>query len=164
MTLHILVTSDTHLMAGARLPDELLRLADRADHVLHAGDLIRLDVLDTLAALAPVTAVAGNVDDSDVASRLPDRASVTLGGVPFGIVHDGGAAHGRHDRLRGWFPDARVLVYGHSHMPELVTLEDGVVVVNPGSPTQRRRAPSHTVCWMEVAEDAVVAADLVHLD
>jgi putative phosphoesterase len=160
----VLVTSDTHLSIGARLPDGLLRLADRADHVLHAGDLVTIDVYDTLAALAPVTAVVGNVDDAGVAARLPERARVTLGGVEFALVHDAGATAGRHDRLRGWFPDARVLVYGHSHLPELTTLDDGTIVVNPGSPTQRRRAPTHTACWMELGDGGVVAADLVHLD
>ena len=164
MTTRVLVTSDTHLTIGAELPDALLRLADRADHVVHAGDLVRLDVFDTLSTLAPVTAVAGNVDDAAVASQLPDRATVTIGDVPFAVVHDAGGAGGRHARLRSWFPDARVLVYGHSHMPELTTLEDGTIIVNPGSPTQRRRAPTHTACWIEVVGGAVSAADLVHLD
>jgi putative phosphoesterase len=164
MTSRVLVTSDTHLTLGAQLPDALLRLADRADHVLHAGDLVRLDVFDTLSTLAPVTAVAGNVDDAAVASRLPDRATVTVDDVTFGMVHDAGSRVGRHDRLRAWFPDARVLVYGHSHMPELTTLEGGTIVVNPGSPTQRRRAPSHTACWIELVDGDVATADLVHLD
>jgi putative phosphoesterase len=164
MTTHVLVTSDTHLILGAQLPDALLRLADRADHVLHAGDLVRLDVLDTLSALAPVTAVAGNVDDAAVAAQLPDRATVTIADVTFAIVHDASASSGRHARLRAWFPAAQVVVYGHSHMPELTTLPDGTIIVNPGSPTQRRRAPTHTACWMEVRDGAVSAADLVHLD
>lgn len=164
MTVRVLVTSDTHLTIGAKLPDGLLRLADRADHVVHAGDLVAIDVYDTLATLAPVTAVLGNVDDATVAAQLPERAEVTLGDVAFAIVHDAGPADGRHARLRTWFPDARVLVYGHSHMPELTTLEDGTIVVNPGSPTQRRRAPTHTACWVELEDGAVAAADLVHLD
>lgn len=164
MTTRVLVTSDTHLSIGAKLPDGLLRLADRADHVVHAGDLVDIDVYDTLATLAPVTAVVGNVDDATVAAQLPTRAEVLLAGVAFGIVHDAGSANGRHARLRGWFPGAGVLVYGHSHMPELSILDDGAIVVNPGSPTQRRRAPTHTACWIEIDDEAVVAADLVHLD
>lgn len=164
MTVRVLVTSDTHLSTGAKLPDDLLRLADRADHILHAGDLVDLDVHDTLAALAPITAVAGNVDDAAVAARLPQRAEVELDGVAFAIVHDAGPVSGRHERLRSWFPRARVLVYGHSHMPELCTLADGTIVVNPGSPTQRRRAPTHTACWIDLEAGAVVATDLVHLD
>ncbi|MCW2920977.1 MAG: Phosphoesterase [Thermoleophilia bacterium] len=164
MTVRILVTSDTHLTIGARLPDGLLRLADRADHVIHAGDLVRMDVFDTLATLAPVTAVVGNVDDAEVASQLPDRATVTLDGITFGVVHDGGGSNGRHERLRGWFPGASVIVFGHSHMPELATLEDGTMIINPGSPTQRRRAPRHTAVWMELEDGTIAAADLVHLD
>lgn len=164
MSTRVLVTSDTHLTVGAKLPDALLRLADRADHIVHAGDLVDIDVHDTLAALAPVTAVCGNVDDAVVASQLPERANVILGGVSFAVVHDAGSSSGRHERLRGWFPEARVLVYGHSHMPELTTLDDGSIIVNPGSPTQRRRAPTHTACWIEVDAGAVAAADLVHLD
>lgn len=164
MTTLVLVTSDTHLTSGAALPDSLLRLAARADHVVHAGDLVRIDVYDVLSTLAPVTAVAGNVDDHGVAARLPDRATVTLDGITFGVVHDAGGSGGRHGRLREWFPTADVLVYGHSHMPELTTLVDGTLVVNPGSPTQRRRAPTHTACWIEIDDGVLVAADLVHLD
>ncbi len=164
MTMRVLVTSDTHLSTGAKLPDSLLQLADRADHVVHAGDLVDIDVHDTLAALAPITAVVGNVDDAAVAARLPERASVELDGVGFAIVHDAGPTDGRHGRLRSWFPDARVLVYGHSHLPELTTLADGTVIVNPGSPTQRRRAPTHSACWIEIDDGVVVATDLVHLD
>lgn len=164
MTTKVLITSDTHLQLGARLPTPLLELAERADHVIHAGDLVRLDVVDTLAALAPITAVAGNVDDGDVAARLPERATVELDGVQFGIVHDAGPGRGRHERLRECFPDASVIVYGHSHLPELERFDDDVWIVNPGSPTQRRAAPNHTMCWMELDDGVVAAADLVRLD
>ena len=165
MTVHVLVTSDTHLTLGAKLPDELLRLADRADHVVHAGDFVTLDVLDTLESLAPVTAVHGNVCDAATAARLPERAQVELAGVRIGVVHDPGLRIGRHERLLGWFPDCGVVVYGHTHMPELewVGADHDVLVVNPGSPTQRRRAPSHTACWLELADGRVAAADLVVL-
>ena len=164
MTLRVLVTSDTHLELGARLPSALLELADRADHVVHAGDFVTMDVHATLAALAPITAVHGNVCDREVASALPERTQVELDGVRIGIVHDPGAAHGRHDRLRAWFPGCDVVVYGHTHMPEVARSDDGeVLVVNPGSPVQRRRAPWHSACWLEVEDGAVVAVDLVRL-
>lgn len=163
MTLHLLVLSDTHLRRGADLPDAVLRLADRADHACHVGDLVDVDVLDVLEALVPVTAVCGNVDDAAVAARLPERAEVQIDGVGVALVHDGGSAKGRHARLQGWFPGATVLLYGHSHMPELTHLDDGSIVCNPGSPTQRRRAPTHTVAWLELADGAVLAAELVHL-
>lgn len=95
---------------------------------------------------------------------LPERAEVELGGMRIGIVHDPGVAHGRHERLRGWFPGCGVVVYGHTHMPEVARTQDGdLLVINPGSPVQRRRAPWHSACWLEVADGAVVAADIVRL-
>lgn len=163
--MRVLVTSDTHLRIGARLPDALLQLADRADHLIHAGDVITLDVLHSLEALAPVTAVHGNVCEPEVAARLPKRAQVTLDGVRFGIVHDAGTASERHDRLRRWFPDCDVLVYGHTHLPELErTQDEAVLVINPGSPVQRRRAPWHSACWLELDAGRVVEADLMRID
>ena len=164
MSLRVLVTSDTHLELGARLPDELVQLASEADHVLHAGDLVAVDVLRTFEALAPVTAVHGNVCDGATRAVLPERNEIELAGVRVGIVHDAGPAAGRHARLRSWFPSCEVVVYGHSHQPELERTEDGaVLVINPGSPTQRRRAPSHTACWLELSDGAVLRADLVEL-
>lgn len=163
MTLRLLVLSDTHLRRGVDLPDEVLRLADRADHACHVGDLVDVDVLDVLEALVPVTAVCGNVDDGAVAARLPERIQVELAGVRIALVHDAGSTDGRHGRLREWFPHGDVLLYGHSHLPELARLPGGPIVCNPGSPTQRRRAPTHTVAWFELGEGAVRAADLVHL-
>lgn len=161
----VLVTSDTHLTLGARLPSALLELVDRADHVVHAGDLVTVDVLDTLAALAPITAVHGNVCDAETVTRLPERAEVEVGGVRIGLVHDPGSIVGRHDRLRSWFPACGVIVYGHTHMPELAwTRDEEVLVVNPGSPVQRRRAPWHSACWLELDDGAVTGADIVRLD
>ena len=98
-------------------------------------------------------------------ARLPERAQVELDGVRFGVVHDAGAREGRHQRLRSWFPSCDVVVYGHSHLPELEHPGTaGQLVCNPGSPTQRRRAPDHTAAWLEIAGGAVVAADLVLID
>ena len=160
----VLVVSDTHLRVGSALPVAVLELADRADHVLHGGDVTTADVLATFEALAPVTAACGNCDDAEVASRLPNRAVVELAGVSVAIVHDAGPAAGRHERLHEQFPDAQVVVYGHSHQPELVQASSGQWIVNPGSPTQRRRAPTHTVAWLELESGTVRGADLVHLD
>lgn len=162
--MRLLVTSDTHLELGAALPDDLLVLADRADHVIHGGDVTRLDVLDTLGALAPVTAVHGNVDGPEVRAVLPERATVELEGVRIGIVHIPGSADGRHDRLRRWFPQCDVVVYGHTHMPELTDAGSGLLVVNPGSPVQRRRAPWHSAAWLELEDGAVVERSLVRID
>jgi putative phosphoesterase len=168
--LQVLVVSDTHLRLGAQLPDAVLQLADRADHVIHAGDLTSRDVEHTLAALAPLTVVHGNVDDAETVGALDERAQVVLGGVRVGIVHDAGPARGRCERLAGWFPDCDVVIYGHSHMPELerrvhpLDSSRTLLVLNPGSPTQRRRAPSHTVAWLELHDGDVTLAELVHLD
>ena len=163
--MRVLVLGDTHLRIGAGLPDSVLELADAADHVLHTGDLVSLDVLATLQALAPVTAVHGNVCDHEARGRLPERHELELDGVRIGMLHDAGARGGRHERLRAAFPACGVVVYGHSHEPELAWAIDGaLLVINPGSPTQRRRAPTHTVAWLELGHGRVDAAELVHLD
>jgi putative phosphoesterase len=164
VTTRVLVLSDTHLRRGADLPGAVLELADRADEVVHAGDLVDVDVLDVLEALAPVHAVAGNCDGHDVAARLGETLEVVLDGVPFAVVHDPGPSGGRHERLERRFAGARVIAYGHTHAPEVAWTSAGTLVVNPGSPTQRRRAPTHTVAWLELADGAVRDASLVHLD
>ncbi|MCW2950426.1 MAG: Phosphoesterase [Thermoleophilia bacterium] len=158
---HVLVLGDTHLSDGSRLPAEVLRLADRADALLHTGDFVTSDVLAVLGAFAPTTAVLGN-NDRALVGRLPDREVVDVAGVRIGMVHDGGAAGGRHARLRNWFADCAVIAYGHSHLPELAWVDD-VLVLNPGSPTQRRRAPTHTVAWLELCDGAVIDANLVEI-
>lgn len=169
--MRVLVVSDTHLRSGAGLPDSVLELADRADHVVHGGDWVTADVVTTLRALGPVTGVRGNVDDAETAAVLPEVAEVELGGVRFAVLHDAGPAAGRHERLAARFPSADVVVYGHSHMPELTWVERAgsvgarpLLVLNPGSPVQRRRAPTHTVAWLEIAGGVVASAELVDLD
>ncbi len=144
--------SDTHLGASTleRLPQEVWDLASTADVVLHAGDVVDPAVLDALAERAPLHAVLGN-NDHGLAARLPERLELDLAGVSVGMVHDSGPSAGRLDRLRRWFPSARVVVFGHSHDP-IVEDHDGLLLVNPGSPTQRRRQPVHTVAWLEVLD------------
>jgi putative phosphoesterase len=162
---HVLIISDTHLTTGARLPTALLELAGRADHILHAGDVTDPDVLDVLEAFAALDVVRGNCDGFDLFDRAPEWTVVELGGVRIGMVHDGGARAGRHARLRERFgPDVSVVVYGHSHLPEIERAADQLLVINPGSPTQRRRAPFHSVVWMEIEAGAVVDAQLINLD
>lgn len=162
MTTNVLVTGDTHVHAGARLPEALLLLADRADHIVHAGDIVTSDVLDTLAALAPTTAVRGNCDDASVAARLPERVEIEIDGVRIGMVHDAGPAAGRHERLSDWFPSCRVVVYGHTHAPDVSHVPGrDLLVLNAGSPTQRRRADDHTACWVQIDGGVVTSAELV---
>ena len=148
----VLVLADTHLgprRAGA-LIDTLGDRLDRADLIIHAGDITSSDVLESLVRCAPVTAVKGN-NDADL--DLPHRAMVRVAGYRIAIVHDSGAANGRPTRLATMFPDADVVVFGHSHLPWNQNVEVAGRVqrhFNPGSATQRRRAPTRTIGWIEI--------------
>ena len=144
--MQIAVISDTHLPRGSRrLPEECVDRLRAADLILHAGDLMRLPVLEQLESYGPVVAVHGNVDDSEVCAALPEVTSVDAGAVTIGLVHDAGPAKGRLERLRRRFPDADAVVFGHSHIPLHERAPDGFQIFNPGSPTERRRAPRHTM-------------------
>jgi len=162
MTVRALVVSDTHLRTAGDLPASLFPLLAAADVVLHAGDITAAGVLERFAEFAPVHAVLGNNDASYI-GMLPERCAVDLDGVTVGMVHDSGPTAGRPQRLRRWFPDADVVVFGHSHLPLHEPLDDGGVLLNPGSPTQRRRAPTHTVAWLHCAAGEVVGVELVDL-
>jgi uncharacterized protein len=135
-----------------------------ADVIVHAGDFSALGVLEALEALGPpVVAVHGNVDDAALRGRLPARREVEAGGVRLGIVHDAGPAKGRLERLRRAFPAARAVVFGHSHIPLHERAPDGFAIFNPGSPTDRRRQPRHTMGEATIA-DGDIAFALVTLD
>ena len=150
--MQIALISDTHLpRGGRRLPEQCVERLRAADLILHAGDLMRLAVLRELEAYGPVAAVYGNVDDAEVRAVLPAVASVDAGGVTIGLVHDAGPAKGRLARLRRRFPDADAVVFGHSHLPLHEQDADGFQIFNPGSPTERRRAPRHTMGIATVA-------------
>ena len=157
------VISDTHMPRGPRtLPERCVELLRDADAILHAGDLMRIEVLRDLQALGPpVHAVYGNVDDALLKATLPERLVVPLGTVRVGMVHIAGARTGRLERLRRAFPDADAVVFGHSHMPEHVE-RDGFQIFNPGSPTERRRAPTRTM-GLATIEDGRIGFELVHL-
>jgi putative phosphoesterase len=146
-----LVLSDTHLGSASldRLPVEVWELADEADVILHAGDVTELAVLDALRERAPVHAVLGN-NDRGLERVLPEVWEGELGGVRVGMVHDSGPRAGRAGRLSRRFPGADVVVFGHSHDPVVEAGVDGALLVNPGSPTHRRRQPVHTVAWLEL--------------
>jgi hypothetical protein len=142
----IAVISDTHMPKGnRRLPESCIERLQTADLIIHAGDLISLEVLSELKRYAPVKAVHGNVDDVAVAEALPAVATVSAEGIRIAIVHDAGPARGRLSRLRSRFPDADAVVFGHSHMPLHEQAQDGFQIFNPGSPTERRRAPTRTM-------------------
>jgi uncharacterized protein len=154
----VLLIADTHLGPGQA--DRLLaRIAAElavADVVLHAGDVVDASVLDALGAERPVHAVLGN---NNHGLDLPERLELDVAGCALAMVHDSGAAAGRSARLRRWFPDADVVVFGHSHLPwHEVDERDGLVQhhVNPGSAMLRRRAPTCSVAHVLVDGGAVV--------
>ena len=140
------IVSDTHLPRGNRaLPDDCLERLAAADAILHAGDLIELAVLELLQSLGPpVHAIRGNVDSAELQARLPLVRTVEAAGARIAMIHDAGPADGRLARLRRRFPEADAVVFGHSHLP-LHEEHDGFAIFNPGSPTERRRAPEHTM-------------------
>lgn len=145
--MRIAIVSDTHLPRGRRrLPDECVARIRAADLLLHAGDVSTVAVLDEIAAIGPpLLAVHGNVDDAGVRARLPERRVVEAGAVRIGMVHDAGPAKGRLARMRRAFPDCDAVVFGHSHIPLLERDAAGFQLFNPGSPTDRRRQPRHTM-------------------
>ena len=118
---------------------------------MHTGDFTRAEVLAELRGFAPVAAVHGNVDEPALVDELPERLVVEAERLRIGVVHDAGPRTGRHARLRSSFPGCDLVAYGHTHVPEL-SLSEGVRILNPGSPTERRRAPAHT---MIVVRDGV---------
>ena len=150
--MRIAVISDTHMPRGARaLPDDCVARLRRADLILHAGDLTGLAFLDELKALGPpVEAVHGNMDEPGVRALLPEERVVEAGGLRFGMLHIPGSSAGREDRLLGRFPGCDAVVYGHTHQPQ-VTRHGAVWILNPGSPTERRRAPARTMLELELA-------------
>ena len=161
----VAVISDTHMPRGnRRLPDACVERLSAADAILHAGDFMELGILHELQALGPpVHAVRGNVDSHELIVRLPLQRTVQLGEVRIGMVHDAGAAQGRLERMRRRFPDADAVVFGHSHIPLHERAADGFQIFNPGSPTERRRQPRHTMGLARV-EDRTLAFELIALD
>jgi putative phosphoesterase len=159
----VLLVADTHLRRGdaSRLIDRIRPELDHADVIVHAGDITDASVLDELARFAPVHAVRGNNDVAvDLVRLLPERACIDVDGCCLAIVHDSGPAVGRTARLRRWFPDADVVVFGHSHIPwhERHTRDDGHVQhhVNPGSAMQRRRQPECSAAEITIAGGEIV--------
>ncbi|MBA2426588.1 MAG: metallophosphoesterase family protein [Actinobacteria bacterium] len=156
----VAVLADTHTFGRSRpLPSGAWPYLDTADHILHAGDVCDPALLDELRGLAQVTVVAGNCDGPDVrAWGAPEAVEVELGGVAIAMVHDAGLRPGRRTRMRRAWPDARVVVYGHSHIPDNED-EDGLLLFNPGSPTWKRQAPftSMGLLWLE---DGSVEGDI----
>jgi uncharacterized protein len=160
------VISDTHLPRGSRaLPQECVERLRAADLILHAGDLMTAGVLADLRALGPpVEAVHGNMDDHELRRLLPSARMVVAAGARIAMVHDAGAADGRLARLRSRFPDADAAFFGHSHIPlHERDPETGFQIFNPGSPTDRRRQPTHTMGQARIGDDGAVSFELIDL-
>ena len=154
---HVVVLSDTHIhrARSRRLPDAAYAHLEQADVVLHAGDIVTAEVLDELRGFAPVHAVLGN-NDHELVGVLPEVLELDLDGVRVGMIHDSGDSTGRARRLRRRFPAADVVVFGHSHIPWLESGVDGQLLLNPGSPTERRRQPVHTLATFDVDDGRIV--------
>lgn len=145
---NLLLMADTHVPQRARdLPEQLWRTVDDADVVVHAGDWVCVELLDALLARSDrLIGVVGNNDGPELSARLPEVATVELAGVRLAVVHETGSARGREQRCAARFPNADVLVFGHSHIPWDTVAPTGLRLLNPGSPTDRRRQP--TCSWM----------------
>jgi putative phosphoesterase len=152
MATRLLLISDTHVPARAkRLPDDVWRAVDNADVVVHAGDWVDVATLDALEARAArLIGVHGNNDGAGLRARLPEVAYAEIDGLRFGVVHETGAAGGRERRMDVSYAgdELDVLVFGHSHIPWDTVTPGGIRLLNPGSPTDRRRQP---VCTMMTA-------------
>jgi putative phosphoesterase len=162
----VVVLSDTHVRRGARrgLPPLALAQLDTADVILHCGDVVSAELLDELRTRAPMHAVLGNNDDTELQATLPETLVLDLGGVTVAMVHDAGPRRARPARLARRFPDAAVVVFGHSHIPVDEPGVDGQWLMNPGSATQRRRQPHHTVGVLELAGGGLLDHRIVVVD
>ncbi|MEU6315733.1 metallophosphoesterase [Streptomyces sp. NPDC047014] len=161
----LLLTSDTHVPARARLlPEALLSAVDAADVVIHAGDWTDEPTLDLLKARSRrLLAVYGNNDGPGLRRRLPEIARAELGGLRFAVVHETGPAAGRERRCATRFPGTDVLVFGHSHIPWDTTAPGGLRLLNPGSPTDRRRQPHHTFMTLSALDGTLRDVELHRL-
>ena len=160
----LLLLADTHLPKRARaLPAQVWAAVESADLVIHAGDWVTVDLLDELEARSrAVLGVWGNNDGPELRARLPEIARSTIDGVRLAVVHETGDAKGREARCEAAYPDADVLVFGHSHIPWDTLTPRGLRLLNPGSPTDRRRQPHCTYMWLDV-EGGRVDVELVRV-
>jgi putative phosphoesterase len=163
MAARLLFIADTHVPKRARdLPGEVWREVETADVVFHAGDWIDVGLLDELEARANrLVGVWGNNDHGELRRRLPEVARVEIEGLRFGVVHETGSAKGREARCSAQFPELDVLVFGHSHIPWDTPAPNGLRLLNPGSPTDRRRQP-HCTYLTATAQDAQLRDVTLH--
>lgn len=164
--MRVAILSDTHFPGrGAVLPEACLEVIGRSDMVIHAGDLADMTTLTMLRGLGrPVVAVHGNADDDTVRRALPATALVELPDRRMMVVHNGGPEDGRLERMRRKYPDTGAVIFGHSHIPLHQVADDGFFILNPGSATDRRRQPRHSMVELtlragEPPDVAFVAVD-----
>ncbi len=160
--MRLLLIADTHVPKRARdLPPQVWDAVDAADVVIHAGDWVKPGLLDVLETRARrLVACWGNNDGDELRRRLPERADTELGGLRFTVTHETGGAAGREARMAAAYPDTDVLVFGHSHIPWDTTTETGLRLLNPGSPTDRRRQPHCTYMTATAADGALTDVEL----
>jgi uncharacterized protein len=159
----IAAISDTHLPRGRRrIPDACLERLAGADLILHAGDIATAEVLNEIEAIGPpVKAVYGNTDSDELRAALPEALELrTPDGARIAMLHDAGPSTRRLERMRARFPEAHAVVFGHSHIP-LHEERDGFQIFNPGSPTDRRRQPRHTMGLARAREGRVAFEHVV---
>jgi putative phosphoesterase len=160
----VAIIADTHLPRGSRrIPAACVERLRAADLIIHAGDLTTAAALAQLRRCGQVAAVHGNADEEALRLALPTQLELELDGRRVAVVHDGGGRSGRLDRLRRRFPHADAVIFGHSHIPLYERGMDGFQIFNPGSPTDRRRAPRHTM-GMAVFARSQIRFDLIELD
>jgi uncharacterized protein len=160
MPLNLVLVADTHVPKRARgLPAQVWSAVESADVVFHAGDWVSPSLLEEFQQRSrSLVGVYGNNDGPELRRKLPETAAVTLAGVRFAMVHETGQAKGREARCEARYPEADVLVFGHSHIPWDTTSPRGLRLLNPGSPTDRRRQPACT--FMTAVVDAGMLAEV----
>jgi hypothetical protein len=155
------VLSDTHVPAIVKaLPPVIFDIFKGVDLIMHAGDITELSVLDELGAIAPVEAVAGNMDDPDVHSKLPQKKILALGRYNIGLIHGKYKIDVQKEMIRKEFVNVDLIVYGHSHTPFWGKI-DGVYFLNPGSPTDKRHAPYNSVALLEIGDE--IRAEIIRI-
>ena len=163
--MRLVIISDTHVPFRAKdLPARLWAEIEAADLVVHAGDWCDVTLLDAIETRSRrLLGVVGNNDGPELRRRLPEVAKAELDGVRLAVIHDTGPKGGREARCAGDFPDADVLVFGHSHIPWDTTAPNGLRLLNPGSPTDRRREPHHTYLTASTDQDRLAEVELHRL-
>jgi uncharacterized protein len=161
---HVVVVSDTHAPRfWKRCPPAVADRLEGADLILHAGDVCIPEVLDELAAFAPVRVVLGNNDGPEVAAwGAPETLELELDGLRVGMIHDAGPKEGRLARMRRRFPAADLVIFGHSHIP-LDAADDRLRILNPGSPTDKRRQPHRTLAELTITDGRLAGVRIVEL-